>query len=114
MKRWEPYGATRQAIRNLRGGTIAPVSLASADFDEAQFVKRLSRYGSRNFAPYYFIVKMQVLYRNATYFLNHPASTSFRIMWGRMVSCAAVAYRRPGGRLTIGRRLPTFNATYFT
>lgn len=52
----------RQAIRNLRGDTAAPTSFASADFDETAFVESLANYGSRHFAHYYYVNKMQSLY----------------------------------------------------
>lgn len=54
--------AVRQAIRNLRGQTEHPECFTSDDFDETQFEPDLSGYGSRHFAHYYWIVKMQVLY----------------------------------------------------
>ncbi|PKM37024.1 MAG: hypothetical protein CVV06_08025 [Gammaproteobacteria bacterium HGW-Gammaproteobacteria-10] len=52
----------RQAIRNLRGDTDAPASFDSADFDETAFVESLADYGSRHFAHYYYVNKMQSLY----------------------------------------------------
>jgi predicted ATPase/serine/threonine protein kinase len=54
--------AVRQAIRNLRGQTDHPEHFSSHDFDETQFEADLSSYGSRHFAHYYWIMKMQVLY----------------------------------------------------
>jgi len=61
----EPAGAVsavRQAIRNLRGETDSPGSFATRDFDEAGYVEKLQNYGSRHFAHYYYIIKMQTLY----------------------------------------------------
>ncbi|MGZ8184279.1 MAG: protein kinase domain-containing protein [Methylobacter sp.] len=52
----------RQAIQNLRGHTDAPDSFAAADFDEALFAESLAEYGSRHFAHYYFVNKIQCLY----------------------------------------------------
>lgn len=52
----------RQAVRNLRGHTDAPDSFGDAGFDEAAFVESLAEYGSRHFAHYYFVNKMQCLY----------------------------------------------------
>lgn len=61
----ESLGATqavRQAIRNLRGVTLHPDRFDTEDFDEAAFEVGLAGYGSRHFAHYYWIMKMQVLY----------------------------------------------------
>lgn len=61
----EPAGAVmavRQAIRNLRGETDSPLSFETSDFREEEYVRRLGQYGSRHFAHYYFILKMQTLY----------------------------------------------------
>lgn len=52
----------RQAIQNLRGLTDAPDSFSNADFAETAFVESLAEYGSRHFAHYYFVNKMQCLY----------------------------------------------------
>ena len=61
----EPAGAVtavRQAARNLRGQTRSRGDFSDEAFDEASFVAGLPEYGSRHFAHYYFIVKMQTLY----------------------------------------------------
>jgi serine/threonine protein kinase/predicted ATPase len=61
----EPAGAVRgvrQAIRNLRGETRGPGDFSDADFDETAYVETLGGYGSRHFAHYYFVVKMQAAY----------------------------------------------------
>ncbi len=61
----EPAGAVmavRQAIKNLRGETESRLSFSDAEFREEEFVERLSGFGSRHFAHYYFVVKMQALY----------------------------------------------------
>jgi serine/threonine protein kinase/predicted ATPase len=61
----EPMGvvvAIRQAIRNLRGETRDRRSLSDGRFDEDAFVKELAGYGSRHFAHFYFILKLQLLY----------------------------------------------------
>ena len=61
----EPIGtlaAVRQAIRNLRGETRHVTSLDDADFDEAAFAARIAAFGSRHFAHFYFILKLQLLY----------------------------------------------------
>jgi predicted ATPase/class 3 adenylate cyclase len=52
----------RQAIRNLRGGTREPGSFDGPGFDERAFEEELRTFGSRHFAHYYFINKMQTLY----------------------------------------------------
>lgn len=61
----EPIGtlaAVRQAIRNLRGETRHVTSLDDADFDEAAFAARIASFGSRHFAHFYYILKLQLLY----------------------------------------------------
>lgn len=61
----EPIGtitAVRQAIRNLRGHTRDRTSLTDDDFDEEGFAKELGAFGSRHFAHFYFILKLQLLY----------------------------------------------------
>jgi predicted ATPase len=61
----EPIGVitlVRQAIRNLRGETVSPTSLTDAEFDEAEFRKLITAYGSRHFAHFYFITRIQILY----------------------------------------------------
>lgn len=61
----EPIGAihaVRQAIRNLQGQTRDRTSFSTSDFDEERYVKDLAGYGSRHFAHYHFIAKMQTLY----------------------------------------------------
>lgn len=66
----EPLGAlqaVRQAIRCLRGETTGPDSFETPDFDEKSFVDGLGVYGSRHFAHYYYIVKMQTLYLAGDY-----------------------------------------------
>ncbi|MCK5190516.1 MAG: GAF domain-containing protein, partial [Methylococcales bacterium] len=56
-----------QAIKNLRGETESSVSFSSAEFNENVFIKSLTDYGSRHFAHYYFINKMQCLYFQGQY-----------------------------------------------
>ena len=66
----EPEGAicsVRQAIRNIRGLTTSPVSFTDLDFDERQFETQLNSYGSRHFALYYYVTKMQVLVLRGLY-----------------------------------------------
>jgi predicted ATPase len=61
----EPIGClavVRQTICNLRGQTESRSSFSDENFDEDAFTKQLVDYGSRHFAHYYFINKMQVLY----------------------------------------------------
>lgn len=61
----EPIGvltAVRQAIRNLRGQTRTATSLDDEAFDEQAFERELSTYGSRHFAHFYYIAKLQLLY----------------------------------------------------
>jgi predicted ATPase len=61
----EPIGtlmAVRQAIRNLRGETRHRTSLSDGGFDEEAFAKEASTFGSRHFAHFYLIVKLQLLY----------------------------------------------------
>lgn len=54
--------SVRQAIRNLRGLTEGPASFNDGEFDENAYVASLAQYGSRHFAHYYFVNKMQCLY----------------------------------------------------
>jgi serine/threonine protein kinase/predicted ATPase len=61
----EPIGtltAVRQAIRNLRGQTQQRTSLSDDGFDEEAFAKEASTFGSRHFAHFYLIVKLQLQY----------------------------------------------------
>ncbi|MGY6274918.1 diguanylate cyclase domain-containing protein [Methylomonas sp. MgM2] len=57
----------RQAIKNLRGDTASPDSFDSDDFDEKSYVRKLSSYGSRHFAHYYFVNKMMCCYLQGEY-----------------------------------------------
>ncbi len=54
--------SVRQSIRNLRGQTESPLSYNDGDFDEATYIEELNGFGSRHFAHYYYINKMQTLY----------------------------------------------------
>ncbi|QQS46913.1 MAG: AAA family ATPase [Acidobacteriota bacterium] len=66
----EPLGAlqaVRQAVRCLRGETRGHDSFETDDFDEESFIESLGGYGSRHFAHYYFIVRMQCLYLAGEY-----------------------------------------------
>jgi predicted ATPase/class 3 adenylate cyclase/tRNA A-37 threonylcarbamoyl transferase component Bud32 len=54
--------AVRQSMRNLRGQTISNISYSDETFDEDDYIKNLDGFGSRHFAHYYFINKMQTLY----------------------------------------------------
>jgi tetratricopeptide (TPR) repeat protein len=56
-----------QAIQNLRGQTENSISFTNTAFDETVFVESLNNYGSRHFAHYYFINKMQCLYLQGQY-----------------------------------------------
>ncbi len=61
----EPEGAVmavRQATRNLRGETAGRLVLDDVGFDEKSFVAGLADFGSRHFAHYFYIVKMQLAY----------------------------------------------------
>ena len=61
----EPAGAVtavRQAVRNLQGATRSRGDFSDDTFDEEAFVEDLAAFGSRHFAHYYFVVKMQTLY----------------------------------------------------
>jgi hypothetical protein len=61
----EPGGAVlavRQAVKNLQGRTRSRVDFTDHSFDEREFVGQLATYGSRHFANYYFVVKMQTSY----------------------------------------------------
>lgn len=61
----EPEGAVtavRQAVRNLQGETRGRGDFGDGEFDEASFVEGLAAYGSRHFAHYYYVVKMQTAY----------------------------------------------------
>lgn len=52
----------KQTIKNLRGETVSPLSYNDSEFDEHKYVQSLADVGSRHFAHYYFINKMQTLY----------------------------------------------------
>jgi serine/threonine protein kinase/predicted ATPase len=52
----------RQAIRNLRGETNSLGSITDAAFDGEEFRHQIDAYGSRHFAHFYFIIRMQLLY----------------------------------------------------
>jgi predicted ATPase/class 3 adenylate cyclase len=54
--------AVRQSIRNLRGETVSPTSYSDDTFIEEDYINSLRSFGSRHFAHYYFINKMQTLY----------------------------------------------------
>ncbi len=54
--------AVRQTVRNLRGATRSAESFDDEEFDEAAYVADLAGYGSRHFAHYYIVNKMQTLY----------------------------------------------------
>jgi hypothetical protein len=68
--------SVRQAIRNLRGLTRSHATFADDGFNEDEFASSVEGYGSRHFAHYYFINKMQVLY-----------------LWGDYPAAAAMAAR---------------------
>jgi len=70
----EPAGAISaviQAINNLRGMTESSISFSNKEFNEDEFVHSLKGYGSRHFAHYYFINKMQCLYFQGEYEQAH-------------------------------------------
>ena len=54
--------SVRQAIRCLRGETHGPASFSDDTFDEAAFVPTLRDYGSKHFAHYYWVNKLQTLF----------------------------------------------------
>ncbi len=54
--------AVRQSICNLRGETKSSDSYDTTSFDEAEYIQALQGFGSRHFAHYYYINKMQTLY----------------------------------------------------
>ena len=56
-----------QTIHNLKGLTDSSTSFSDESFNEGDFVKSLSCYGSRHFAHYYYINKMQCLYLQGQY-----------------------------------------------
>lgn len=61
----EPIAAiesVRQTIRNLRGETQRRDTWSDDKFDEAAYVAKLSQFGSRHFAHYYFVNKMLTQY----------------------------------------------------
>ena len=61
----EPIGtihAVRQTIRNLRGQTKTRTSWTDEDFDDILHLAQLASYGSRHFAHFSFITRMQTLY----------------------------------------------------
>lgn len=65
MQQREPAGcvrAVRQTVRCLRGETASHLSFDGPGFREDAFVAELERYGSRHFAHFYFVDKMQALY----------------------------------------------------
>lgn len=63
-----------QTIKNLQGKTESSVSFSNAEFNEDIFIKSLKDYGSRHFAHYYFINKMQCLYFQGQYLQAHKLS----------------------------------------
>lgn len=61
----EPIGVltgVRQFIRNLRGQTPRRTSFNDTEFDEDEYMRGLASFGSRHFAHFYYILKMQALY----------------------------------------------------
>ncbi len=54
--------AVRQSVLNLRGETESPTSYDTESFDEKEYLQELAGFGTRHFAHYYFINKMQTLY----------------------------------------------------
>lgn len=54
--------SVRQSILNLRGQTASADSYSTDEFNEEEYIRELSHFGSRHFAHYYFINKMQTLY----------------------------------------------------
>ena len=53
--------AVRQSARNLRGETSSAATLGDAEFDEAAFEATLANYGSRHFAHFFWVDKLQAL-----------------------------------------------------
>jgi predicted ATPase/class 3 adenylate cyclase/tRNA A-37 threonylcarbamoyl transferase component Bud32 len=53
--------AVRQTARNLRGETSSAGTLGDAEFDEAAFEATLGGYGSRHFAHFFLVDKLQAL-----------------------------------------------------
>ena len=53
--------AVRQTARNLRGLTNSAGTLGDAEFDEAAFEATLANYGSRHFAHFFWVDKLQAL-----------------------------------------------------
>ena len=61
----EPIAAiesVRQTMRNLRGETRSRDTFSDDTFDEAAYVAKLSQFGSRHFAHYFFVNKMLTQY----------------------------------------------------
>ncbi len=61
----EPIGVITgvcRFIRNLRGQTLQRTSFSDIQFDEDDYVRGLASFGSRHFAHFYYILKMQALY----------------------------------------------------
>lgn len=54
--------AVSQTIKNLRSQTLESGSYSDANFDENQYIEKLSVFRSRHFAHFYYINKMQSLY----------------------------------------------------
>ncbi len=54
--------AVQQSINNLRGETSSNISYDAPGFDETSYINELQKFGSRHFAHYYYINKMQTLY----------------------------------------------------
>lgn len=73
----EPLGvvtAVEQAIANLQGKTTTPETFSGPGFDEDHFRAELQAFGSRHFAHFYYILKMQSL-----------------LLWGHLERAARVA-----------------------
>jgi len=63
-----------QSIKNLQGETESSTSFSNAEFNEGTFIDSLKDYGSRHFAHYYFINKMQCLYFQGEYISAYELS----------------------------------------
>ena len=73
----EQAGAIRtviQSVKNLQGETESSTSFRNAEFNEDTFIDSLKSYGSRHFAHYYFINKMQCLYFQGQYISAYELS----------------------------------------
>lgn len=109
-----------QAIKNLRGETIAPDSLSTEDFDEEAYVDDLANFSSRHFAHYYYINKARILYLRGhyqkaydiirisdRYLKDSPGMlhTAEHFFYKALIFCAVYSDRNPAQKAVIRRNV---------